>query len=227
MALFAELAAVLRAQTYWMARRAAARSAARGGVSISALSAVYVPAVEELRQAGPAILSPFEQKAIDRAAKGFVKLGAPEVLAREIAALRPLTVTADLADLARASSWGIEAVAKLHHLAGSAMGFDRVRAAASALSEGDAFERLAVRRLIEDLLAEQTALTRAVMKFAGGVGGADDPKATLAGWSALHAVEVRKVQHTLSEIERAGGGWSFAKLTIANAALREVSGTAA
>jgi len=227
MALFAELAAVLRAQTYWMARRAAARSAARGGVSISALSNVYVPAVEELRQAGPAILSPFEQKAIDRAAKGFVKLGAPEALAREIAALRPLTVTADLADLARASSWGIEAVAKLHHLAGSAMGFDRVRAAASALSEGDAFERLAVRRLIEDLLAEQTALTRAVMKFAGGGGGADDPKATLAGWSALHAVEVRKVQHTLSEIERAGGGWSFAKLTIANAALREVSGTAA
>jgi len=123
-------------------------------------------------------------------------------------------------------------VAKLHHLAGAAFGFDRVRAAASALSDGDAFERLAVRRLIEDLLAEQTALTRAVMKFAGGPnsaqgGAGDDPKATLAGWSALNASEVRKVQHTLAEIERAGGGWSFAKLTIANAALREVSGTAA
>jgi len=226
MALFAELAAVLRGQTYWMARRAAARGATRGGVSVAQLSSVYTPAVEELRQAGPAILSPFEQKAIDRAAKGFIKLGTPEALAREIAALRPLTVTADLADLARASSWSIEAVAKLHHLAGAAFGFDRVRAAASALSDGDPFERLAVRRLIEDLLAEQTDLTRTVMKFAGGVGGADDPKATLAGWSALHAVGVRKIQQTLGDIERAGGGWSFAKLTIANAALREVSGTA-
>jgi glutamate dehydrogenase len=232
MALFAELAAVLRGQTYWMARRAAARGVAKGGatrdgVSIAQLSGVYAPAVEDLRKAGPAILSPFEQRAIDRAAKGLIKLGAPEALAREIAALRPLTMTADLADLATASSWSIEAVAKLHHLAGAAFGFDKVRAAASALSDGDPFERLAVRRLIEDLLAEQTALTRAVMKFAGGPGGGDDPKATLAGWSALNAAGVRKVQHTLGEIDRAGGAWSFAKLTIANAALREVSGTAA
>ena len=227
MALFAELAAVLRGQTYWMARRAAARGATRGGVSIAQLSGVYVPAVEDLREAGPTILSPFEQKAIDRAAKGLIKLGAPEALAREIAALRPLTATADLADLARASSWSIEAVAKLHHLAGAAFGFDRVRAAASALSDGDPFERLAVRRLIEDLLAEQTALTRAVMKFAGGAGAGDDPKGALAGWSALNATEVRKVQHTLGDIERAGGAWSFAKLTIANAALREVAGAGA
>ena len=227
MALFADLAAVLRAQTYWMARRAAARGATRGGVSIAQRSSVSAPAVADLRKAGPGILSPFEQKAIERTAKGLIKLGAPEALAREIAALRPLTVTADLADLARASSWSIEAVAKLHHLAGAALGFDKVRAAASALSDGDPFERLAVRRLIEDLLAEQTALTKTVMKFAGGVGGADDPKATLAGWSALNAAEVRKVQHTLGEIERAGGGWTFAKLTIANAALREVSGTTA
>jgi len=227
MALFAELAAVLRGQTYWMARRAAARSVMRGGVSIAQLSGVYAPAVEALRQAGPAILSPFERKAIERAAKGLIKLGAPEALAREIAALRPLTVTADLADLARASSWSIEQVARLHHLAGAALGFDRVRAAASALSEGDPFERLAVRRLIEDLLAEQTALTKTMIKFAGEPGDAADPKTILTGWSALHAAQVRKVQQTLGDIERAGGDWTFAKLTIANAALREVSGTAA
>ena len=109
-------------------------------------------------------------------------------------------------------------------MAGAAFGFDRVRAAASALSDGDAFERLAVRRLIEDLLSEQTALTREVMKFAGGSGGADDPRGALAGWSALHASEVRLVQQTIGDIERAGGGWSFAKLTIANAALREIAG---
>ena len=34
---------------------------------------------------------------------------------------------------------------------------------------------------------------------------------------------VRKAENTLSEIERAEGGWSFAKLTIANAALRDLT----
>ncbi len=224
MALFADLSATLRAQTYWMARRAAARGAQRGGVSIAQLNSAYGPTMEALRLSGPDMLSPFERKTVERVTKGFVKLGAPAGLAREIAALRPLTVTADIADLARASSWNVEAVARLHHMTGAAFGFDRVRAAASDLSDGDAFERLAVRRLIEDLLAEQTALTREVMKFAGGPGGGDDPKATLAGWSALHASEVRIAQQTIGDIERAGGGWSFAKLTIANAALREVAG---
>jgi len=33
---------------------------------------------------------------------------------------------------------------------------------------------------------------------------------------------VRAVRNAVDEIEQAGGGWSFAKLTIVNAALREL-----
>jgi len=226
MAMFAELSAVLRAQTYWMARRAVGLSAkvSKGGHGlISSLISTYARSTEDLRAAGSDILSPLEQRAIAATAKSFVRLGAPEQLAADIAALRPLTATADLIDLAGASSWPVERVARLHHQVGARFGFDRMRAAASGLAGGDAFERLAVRRLIEELFIEQTALTRAVMKFCGNPDAAENPKAALAAWSALHTEAVRMVGETLADVERSGGGWSFAKLTIANAALREIA----
>jgi glutamate dehydrogenase len=34
---------------------------------------------------------------------------------------------------------------------------------------------------------------------------------------------VRSAKRTVEDIENAGGGWTFAKLTIANAALRELA----
>jgi glutamate dehydrogenase len=229
MALFAELSAVLRTQTYWMARRAGlSGKAANGGRGlIGALISDYGAGVEALRAAGTAILSPLEQRAVAQTARSFVRLGAPEALASEIAALRPLTVTADLIDLAGAASWPVEQVARLHHQAGARFGFDRMRAAAAGLAGGDLFERLAVRRLIEEMFSEQTALTRAIMGTSGAAMAAASPKAALDAWSALHPEPVRMVAETLAEVEKAGGGWSFAKLTIANAALREITAATA
>ena len=37
------------------------------------------------------------------------------------------------------------------------------------------------------------------------------------------AARAKAARRTVEEIEKAGGGWSFAKLTIANAALREMA----
>ena len=87
------------------------------------------------------------------------------------------------------------------------------------------FERQATRRLIEDMLAEQTALTGAVLKGAGKPAAAKDvetARAAVASWAARHPEAVKAVKGSIDEIEQAGGGWSFAKLTIVNAALREL-----
>jgi glutamate dehydrogenase len=80
-----------------------------------------------------------------------------------------------------------------------------------------------VRRLIEDMLGEQTAITQAVLKFCANAQAGDDEgsaKAATASWAALRADTVRAARRTVEDIEQAGGGWTFAKLTIANAALR-------
>jgi glutamate dehydrogenase len=233
MALFAELAAVLRGQTFWMARRAAGKSAprrgraAKSGMSVRRLIDAYRPAVDALKPLASDVLSPMEREQVENAVAVFVEAGAPEGLARQVAALRPLTTVADLCDLAGESRWPVAAVARIHHQIGGVLGFDVLRAAAGAMQTADPFERLAVRRLVEELLSEQTALTRAVMTFAAGPEGAEDAAAAVASWAALRAQAVRAVKDTVRDIQETAEGWSFAKLTIANAALRELTAAAA
>ncbi|PZR36820.1 NAD-glutamate dehydrogenase [Caulobacter segnis] len=220
-ALYKALAYALRSLSFWLARRAF-----RDKSGVKALVEAYGPSVAVLRGQTPSILSPFEQKAVAKRAKAYIADGAPEALAQAVAALQPLTTAADLVDLSNASSWRVENVARLYHQVGAAFGFDRLRAAAGAFVGGDSFERLAVRRLIEDMLSEQTGITQSVLKFAANAQAGEDEagaKAAINSWAALRGDLPRTVKRTIEEIEQAGGGWTFAKLTIANAALRELS----
>ncbi|MGA0603560.1 NAD-glutamate dehydrogenase [Caulobacter sp. KR2-114] len=222
-ALFRELSYVLRGETFWLARKAG-----RDGAGVQALVGAYQPAVDRLKTLVPAVLSPFEQKAAVRRAAGWIKAGAPRDIAHSVALMRPLTVAATLTDLAAGSSWSLDAAARVYHRVGGVFGFDKLRAAAGSRTGGDAYERLAVRRLIEDMLSEQAALTGSVMAFSGKAEageGADVARGAVSSWSALRPDAVRAVKRTLDEIEKAGGGWTFAKLTIANAALRELAGS--
>ncbi|WP_165184058.1 NAD-glutamate dehydrogenase [Caulobacter soli] len=218
LALYKALAYAQRSLTFWLARRAF-----KDKSGVEALVQAYGPSVKALSALGTAILSPFEQKAAAKRAKAYVADGAPEALALAVAALQPVTTAADLVDLGNASSWSVENVARLYHQVGAAFGFDRLRSAAGSFVGGDAFERLAVRRLIEDMLSEQTAITQAVLKFAANAQAGDDEgaaKAAVNSWAALRTDGVRSAKRTVEDIEQAGGGWTFAKLTIANAALR-------
>ncbi|MBO9557813.1 MAG: NAD-glutamate dehydrogenase [Caulobacter sp.] len=218
LALYKALAYAQRSLTFWLARRAF-----KDKSTVKALVEAYGPSVKALSALGTSILSPFEQKAVAKRAKAYVADGAPEALALAVAALQPVTTAADLVDLGNASSWSVENVARLYHQVGAAYGFDRLRSAAGSFVGGDAFERLAVRRLIEDMLSEQTAITQAVLKFAANAQAGDDEvsaKAAVTSWGALRTEAVRAAKRTVDDIEQAGGGWTFAKLTIANAALR-------
>jgi glutamate dehydrogenase len=219
LALFRELAYVLRGQTFWLAR-----SAARDGRGVDALISAYKGAADALKGLFPQVLSPFEQKAAVRRASGWIKAGAPKELAHQVALYRPLSIAAVLADLAHEQGWPVAAAARLYHHIGGVFAFDRLREAAGAKATGeDVYERLAVRRLIEDLLDEQASLTRTVMAYAGRPEAGEDAasaRAAVNSWSALKADVVRAAKSTIANIEKDGGGWSFAKLTIANAALR-------
>jgi glutamate dehydrogenase len=221
MQLFRRYSAALRATTFWLARRAA-----RERLDVGALVQRYGPGFKALRKLTPEVVSPVEREAIDTRAAQLVEAGAPEGPARTAAVLQVMSTAADLVDLAEASSWPLPNVARLYHATGAAFGFDRLRAAAGGYSVGDAFERTALRRLIEDLLAEQAGLARAVMAFAGSAqagGDAEHARDTVSSWAALREDTAKVACRTLDEIEAAGGAWTFAKLTIANAALRELA----
>ncbi len=223
LALYGEIQIVLRRQTFWLARRARGSS---GGVQ--ALIDAYRPAADALRTQGATVLSSFGKDLYEQRAQGFIAAGAPEDLARAVAMLRPLTATSDIGDLANALGWDAPAMARLYHQVGLALGFDRLRQAAGSLVTRDHFERLAVRRLIEDLMAEQSSLTRAVAANATAADGADEVRAgkVVTDWIGPRASTVDQVRHTIDEIDQAGQGWSFAKLTIANVALRDLATSA-
>ena len=189
--------------------------------------AAYQPAADALRAAGPAVLSRFEQQQFEARVATFVGLGAPEDLARDIALLRPMVATADIGDLANELGWSAPAMARLYHQVGAAFDFDRLRVAAGSIPSGDHFDRLAVRRLIQDLMAEQQQLTRAVAKASAETAGASEEAAETAvdAWIGARIGQVESLRGSVDEIETSGTGWTFAKLTIANGAIREVLGS--
>jgi glutamate dehydrogenase len=173
---------------------------------------------------GLALLSPFEQGVVDARAKAFIDAGAPRDLAHTVAALRPLTATTDIADLAKAAKWETIPTAKLYHAVGETFGFDRLRAAATSIGGGDPYERQAVRELILDMVAEQTARVRAVMALAKRP--APDVATVIGGWVEPRKGAVNRARAVIDDIEQSAGGWSFAKLTIANVALKAASAQA-
>ena len=218
-ALFRELVYVLRGQTYWLARRAA-----REGAQVQGLIDTYTPAVDTLKSISPQCLSSFESKAAVRRANGWIKAGAPRNLAHSVALMRTLAPAATLTELAAAQDWPVANAAFVYHRVGGFFGFDKLRAAAGSRATADTYERLAVRRLVEDMHGEQAALAAAVMRFVGRPNA--EPAAdtaAVAAWSADHSASVKAARQTLEGIEKSGGAWSFAKLTIANAALRSLA----
>jgi glutamate dehydrogenase len=52
---------------------------------------------------------------------------------------------------------------------------------------------------------------------------ADRAKGAIAAWAERRRDKAEAARRTVEEIEQAGGAWSFPKLTIANAALRELA----
>jgi len=218
-ALYREIAVVLRRQTFWLARRA------KGGVSVQALIDQYRPVADALQAEGSPVLSRFEQGRLDARVKTFADLGAPEDLVRRIAIMRPLVAASDIGDLAQEAGWPVAAMARLYHQVGAAFDFDRLRAAAGSIPSADHFDRLAVRRLIEDLMNEQATLTRAVARASDpSVGVSEDAaEGAVDAWIGSRQGVVEGVRASVDEIEQSGSGWTFAKLTIANATIRDLA----
>jgi glutamate dehydrogenase len=221
-ALYQEIAVVLRRQTFWLARRA------KGGASVQGLIDRYRPVADALQTEGQGVLSRFEQGRLEDRVRRFADHGAPEDLTRSISIMRPLVAAADIGDLATETGWPVAAMARLYHQVGAAFDFDRLRAAAGSIPSADHFDRLAVRRLIEDLMNEQATLTRAVAKASDASVGASEETAEAAvdAWIGPRQSTVEGVRASVDEIEQSGSGWTFAKLTIANATIRDLAGTA-
>ncbi|TRO96327.1 NAD-glutamate dehydrogenase [Glycocaulis profundi] len=228
-----ELIRLLRRQTHWLARRARARGhAADAPMPVDDVIARYQPGVDLLKPMVGEFLSDFEAQALEERFNAYVADGAPKDMAWDIARLRPLSSSSDVVDLASDADWPLEAAARLYHAIGARFGADVMRAEASALTSPLHWDRLATRRLIEDLYASQQAITAAVIAYAGKAGGSlasgvehPDPAwadALISSWAVVTAHEVDQADKTFEELSSTGG-WTLSKLAIASTQLRELA----
>jgi len=228
-ALHDEIIRLLRRQTYWLARRGL------GGGGITELIRAYQPGVDRLKGIVGDIVSEFDGQGVANRIEMFTQGGAPEDLARDVARLRPLTSSSDVIDLADHAGWPLEAAARLYHAVGARFTFDQLRGAGGQLSSNLHWDRLAMRRLIEDLYASQQALVSAMMQHAEIAGGAlkkgvEAPDtgwaaSLVAAWETQHEVEVARADAVIDELS-ASGGWTLSKVAIASTALREIAAEA-
>ncbi len=218
-ALYMDVTTMLRRQTYWLARRALTP-----GVTVKALVDRYQPSIDTLRAEGLEIVSAFDRKWVEKRTKDLVELGAPKDLAFAVAALKPHVSATDVVDLAHSQNVALVPAARVYHTLGSTLEFDRLRNAAGRVPAADHFERQATRRVIEDLLAQQRALAEVVLTQSPPKPGAEASwaKDAVHAWSKTKGTSVKGAKATLDALEGSTGGWSFAKLTIAAAALRGV-----
>ena len=121
--------------------------------------------MDELKPLVTDIASPYDCDAVERRFQSYVEAGAPEDIARDVARLRPLTSSSDVIDLAKAVNWPLGAVGRLYHAVGARFMFDRLRAAGNQLSSTLHWDRLAMRRLIEDLYGSQQAICEGMMDY--------------------------------------------------------------
>ena len=95
-------------------------------------------------------------------------------------------------------------------------GFETLAESAGDLASADPWDRMATRRLIEDVRSEQKAVVRAMM---ARMMPEESPQAIAESWEKDNAAMVESLRSMMQDMTT--GGWSFAKLTIVNAILRE------
>ncbi len=226
-----EVIRLLRRQTYWLARRGLGLENA----GIDQVIAAYQPGVDELKTLIGDIASPYDKDSLETRTKLFMEGGAPEDLARDVARLRPLTSSSDVIDMAYERSWPLAASGWLYHAVGSRFSFDRLRGAGNQLSSTVHWDRLAMRRLIEDLYASQQAISTAMMSYAVAAGGGladgvEQPGREWAehlvdSWTSANSHEVDRADRALEEVA-ATGSWTLSKVAICSTQLRELAAAA-
>ncbi|MEE2692952.1 MAG: NAD-glutamate dehydrogenase [Pseudomonadota bacterium] len=137
----------------------------------------YGEPVAAFKDALPSILPPGAAKDLKERTQRWLKDGAPQELAKEAALMPALERAFDVVNLARETGWSSEAAGAIYFAVGHRFGIDAARDQVRNNPPADHFDKLAARRLLEDLSARQSALSAGVIGFAK-----KEPKTRAAGW---------------------------------------------
>jgi glutamate dehydrogenase len=198
--LYAEIADQFRRATRWLL------SHVPGEAAIADTVAQYRAGVEALRES-------YAMTASDQARIAeLTEAGVPEALARDMALLTPLAAALDVALLAHETGSPPGKVAPLYFALGETLGLDRLRTLAGKFAPPEHWDRLALRRLMDDLSQSQRSIAAKLLK--NGLGVAD--------WAKAQGEALERTRGFLNSLD-ASGELSVAKLMLASSQIQSLS----
>lgn len=224
--LIGQVVTLLRLQCFWLAKRSR-RNGASQSQTVGALVGNYGHGVKALLALIYEIVPATQKAALEAKVAALRAVGIPVGLAKFIVSLTPLTSAPEIVDIASEQGLPIEAAARLYYAIGASAGLDDVRGAAGTIASPDHWDRVALGRLSEEFMGEQSMLTACACQHAQAKGLVGDDakwaKAVVESWSVLNKLELERAHLAIGELKASPGGWSFAKLAIANTQLKELA----
>ena len=176
----------------------------------------YRTGVDALRGTFSSLVSEYDAAGTESRIRELQEAGAPLDLAEDIAVLPLLGAAPEIIQLAQSRDLDINLVAGAYFALGETIGLDRLRGLATRIGAAEHWDRLAIRRIVDDLFVGQRALTAEVLAHCNGAEHSREAGAAeVAKWAEAHAAELARAKSFLAELERTGD-LSIAKLTLAN-----------
>jgi glutamate dehydrogenase len=197
--LYADIADQFRRATRWFLTHVP------GDAAIADTSAQYRAGVEALRQNYR--LTEDDQARIAELSEA----GVPEELARDMALLLPLAAALDVALLAHDTGVAPDKVAPLYFALGETLGLDRLRSLAGKFAPSEHWDRLALRRLMDDLSQSQRAIAAALLSSGTSV----------EEWTKSQEGALERTRAFLNTLE-SSGELSVAKLMLASSQIQNL-----
>jgi glutamate dehydrogenase len=197
--LYAEIADQFRRTTRWLLSHVPAQA------PIADIVMQYRAGVEALRQSY--VLTEQDEARI----ADLSQAGVPEDLARDMALLTPLAAALDVALLAHETGSPVAKVAPLYFALGEELGLDRLRVLAGKFAPPEHWDRLALRRLMDDLSQSQRTIATGLLKTGSGV----------ADWAKAQSEALERTRLFLNSLE-ASGDLSVAKLMLASSQIQSL-----
>ena len=218
--MYAEIAEILRRLGLWFIVNLPADA------DLGETIALHRHGVDSLRGTFSTLISPFEANDTEARIAALQGAGAPTEIAEDVGVLRLMAAAPEIALLAHSRSLDLDLVAGAYFAMGAAVGIDKLRGLAGQIGGGEHWDRLAIRRINDDLFAGQRALTAAALALlpsdkAKGGRAAGAEAVTL--WAAGKADALARTRSFFEALERSGE-LSVAKLTLANSQIHELAG---
>ena len=217
--MYADIAELLRRLGLWFLANVPANA------DFASTIALYRSGIGALKGTFEGLISSYEREDTLARIAELENAGVPHELADEIGALPLFGTSPEIAQLAARRDLSVDLVAGAYFCIGAEVGIDKLRGLSRRIAGAEHWDRLAVRRLNDDLYAAQRALTDdalALLDPAQATGDRNDGAAAAKAWVERNRERLERAKSFLAALE-ASGELSIAKFTLANSQIRELA----